>query len=80
MKGILRTLGKVGKGFGTVAGVLTTVLGVSLGGGDKLAECAAELAKSPDSALAGAGALLTLFGIARKAGWLGRESTTAGSR
>jgi len=80
MGGILKVLGKLGKGAATVAGVVTTVLGVSLGGGDKLAECAAELAKSPDSALAGAGALLTLFGIARKAGWVGAKSTTAGGK
>lgn len=78
MGGILRALGKLGKGAATIAGVVTTTLGISLGGGDQLAECAAELAKSPDSLLAGAGALLTLFGIARKAGWVGAKSTTAG--
>lgn len=75
MKAILRVLGTAGKGAATVAGLITTVLGISLGGGDKLAECAAALAKSPDAALAGVGALLTLFGIARKAGWVGAKST-----
>lgn len=79
LKKILGAVGKLGKGAATIIGVLGTTLGVSLGGGDKLAECAAELAKSPDSAIAGAGALLALFGIARKAGWLARESTSGGS-
>lgn len=78
MKKILGLLGKAGKGLGTVAGIATTALGVSLGGGDKLAECASELAKSPDSALAGIGAALTLFGIARKAGWIGAQSASKG--
>lgn len=71
MKKLLAKLGKLGKGAATIIGGVATAAGITLGGGDDLARCASELASHPESAVAAAGTLLTLFGLARKAGWLG---------
>lgn len=71
MKGILRTLGRIGKGAGTVVGTVVTGGGVALGGGDTLARCFEEVAKLDAGALALLGVALAVFGFGRKAGWVG---------
>lgn len=67
MKGLLRTLGKLGKGGATIAGAVLGVGGVSLGGTDVL-DCFTKITSAPADTLTALGLALVLFGIGRKAG------------
>jgi hypothetical protein len=71
VSGILSAIGKFGKGFGTVAGVLVSLTGLLTGGGANLQNCVNYVTKQPNSAVLIAGILITAFGIGRKAGWVG---------
>ena len=64
--GVLRTLGKVGKGFATATGVAVTVVGVVVQSGvvDQIVIGGVDVGK----AAVAAGALLAAFGVGRKAG------------
>lgn len=68
---ILGAIGRFAKGKVTIVGGILSALGLGTGGGDTLAECASKLVESPDAALSGVGAVLLIFGVARKAGWVG---------
>jgi len=67
VKGILRFLGKLGKGGATIAGAVLGVSGVSLGGNDVL-ECFTKITSAPAETLTALGLALLLFGVGRKAG------------
>lgn len=67
MKGLLRLLGKVGKGGATIVGAVLGVGGVSLGGTDVL-DCFTKITSAPADTLTAVGLALLLFGIGRKAG------------
>lgn len=67
MKGLLRTLGRLGKGGATIAGAVLGVGGVSFGGTDIL-ECFTKITSAPGDTLVAVGLALLLFGIGRKAG------------
>lgn len=67
MKGVLRFLGKLGKGGATIAGAVLGVGGVSLGGTDVL-DCFQKITTAPADTLTAVGLALLLFGIGRKAG------------
>lgn len=67
MKGILRFLGKLGKGGATIAGAVLGVGGVSLGGTDVL-DCFNKITSAPAETLTALGLALLLFGVGRKAG------------
>lgn len=67
MKGILKFLGKLGKGGATIAGAVLGVGGVSLGGTDVL-DCFTKITAAPADTLTAVGLALLLFGIGRKAG------------
>lgn len=67
MKGVLRFLGKLGKGGATIAGAVLGVGGVSLGGSDILS-CFQKITSAPAETLTAFGLALLLFGIGRKAG------------
>jgi len=76
--GILRTLGKVGKGFATIAGSVLGVGGLGaavVGGNDQLAACVTTLLSQPEGASTMIGVLLLAFGIGRKAGWIAAPPT-----
>ena len=70
MSGILSAIGKFGKGFGTVAGVLVSLTGLLTGGGANLQNCVNYVIKQPNSTVLIAGILLTAFGFGRKAGFV----------
>lgn len=67
MKGVLKFLGKLGKGGATIAGAVLGVGGVSLGGTDVL-DCFTKITSAPADTLTAVGLALLLFGIGRKAG------------
>lgn len=71
MGAILSAIGKFGKGFGTIAGVLVSLTGLLTGGGANLQNCVNFVLKQPNSTALIAGILITVFGIGRKAGWVG---------
>lgn len=83
MKKLLAAIGKLGKGAATIVGAVLGVGGITLGaatgGNDQLAACVSELMKQPDTALTTIGVAVFLFGVGRKAGWIGRSSASAGS-
>lgn len=67
MKGVLKFLGKLGKGGATIAGAVLGVGGVTLGGTDVL-DCFAKITSAPADTLTAIGLALLLFGVGRKAG------------
>lgn len=73
---ILGAIGRFAKGKVSIIGGVLTALGLGTGGGDVVADCASKLLDSPDSAAAAVGALVLLFGVARKAGWVGATNGT----
>ena len=73
MKGLLKVLGKLGKGGATIAGTVLGVGGVSLGGTDVL-DCFTKITQSAPDTLTAVGLALLLFGVGRKAGFVtGKE-------
>lgn len=74
MKGILRTLGKLGKGGATIAGAALGLGGVAFGGGDDLGRCIEVVLTQPAGTATFLGVALALFGVGRKAGWVGAAS------
>lgn len=70
LKGVLSFLGGIGKGWGTILGLATTVVGALFGGGKGLNACFSYLQGQPANGAVLIGVLLTAFGIGRKAGWL----------
>lgn len=75
MKGILRFLGKLGKGAGTIAGVALGLGGAAFGGGPDVAKCIEVMMTQPASAATFLGVTLAVFGIGRKAGWIGGKAS-----
>lgn len=74
MKGVLRFIGKLGKGGATIAGAVLGVGGVTLGGSDIL-DCFSKITSAPADTLTAIGLALLLFGVGRKAGAIaGKES------
>lgn len=78
---ILRTLGKVGKGFATVAGAVLGVGGVGAAvanGNEQIAACVTALLAQPEGVITMLGVVLLLFGVGRKAGWLAGSAKQSG--
>lgn len=75
LKGLLRTLGKLGKGGATIAGAVLGLGGAAFGGGDDLGKCIEVVLHQPAGAATFLGVALALFGIGRKAGWVGGQAS-----
>ncbi len=78
MRKLLGGIGKLGKGFATIAGTVLGVGGVGAavtGGNEQIAACITTLLSAPEGVLTVAGVALVLFGVGRKAGWV--AGTTA---
>lgn len=73
IKGLLRTLGKLGKGGATIAGAVLGLGGAAFGGGDELGKCVEVVLHQPAGTATFLGVALALFGLGRKAGWVGGQ-------
>lgn len=73
MGNVLKVIGKVGKGFATIAGAILGLGGLVGGGGDQVAKCVETLLSQPDTGAVVAGVVIVLFGIGRKAGWIASQ-------
>jgi hypothetical protein len=76
VRNILKFLGRVGKGGATIAGAVLGLGGAAAAAGnDQLAGCISLLLKQPEGMLTVGGALLLLFGLGRKAGWIAGKTS-----
>lgn len=73
MKDIFRILGKLGKGGATIAGAVLGLGGAAFGGGDDLSKCLEVVLSQPAATATFLGVALALFGVGRKAGWVGGQ-------
>jgi len=67
---LLGWLGSIGKGWGTILGLATTIVGALFGGGKDLSNCLKYIGAQPANGAVLIGVLLLMFGIGRKAGWV----------
>ncbi len=75
---ILKTLGKVGKGFATIAGAVLGIGGVGAAvasGNDQIASCVTLILSQPEGVVMSVGVVLLLFGYGRKAGFIAGKET-----
>ena len=78
MNGVLKFLGKFGKGAASIVGTVLGVggIGAAVAGGNKqIGDCVATMLSQPEGAVTMIGVVLLLFGVGRKAGWIAGKAT-----
>ena len=70
MSKVLSTIGRIGKGFATIAGAVLGIGGFAFGGGANMDACLKTFMSQPANGAVAIGVLLAAFGLGRKAGWI----------